>query len=384
MDFIEEELEKIKKNQIYRKIFGIRNRNDNMHIEIDGIKYIDFSSNDYLNLSNHPEMVNVLIESAQKYGVGTGGSRLLGGGFELHNELENKIANFKLKEAALFFNSGYQANIGLIQALYKKGDVIFVDKLIHASIIDGIRLSGIDFFRFKHNDIDDLKSKLEKNRENFKRTLIITESVFSMDGDIANLCEIAKLKDKYDFQIFVDEAHATGIFGKNGSGIVEELDLIDKIDFIMGTFSKALGSFGAYIACQKSYKEYLINKCRSFIFSTSLPLSIVSANIKSIDIIQNEPIRRIELKRKVNYIRNLFKKSNIKILGETQIIPIILKDNKKAIKISEKLKDLGYWVQPIRYPTVPKNQARLRLSINFNHSDEILEKFVEDCSKLIL
>jgi 8-amino-7-oxononanoate synthase len=384
LDFIEEELEKIKKNQIYRKIFGIRNRNDNMHIEIDGIKYIDFSSNDYLNLSNHPEMVNVLIESAQKYGVGTGGSRLLGGGFELHNELENKIANFKLKEAALFFNSGYQANIGLIQALYKKGDVIFVDKLIHASIIDGIRLSGIDFFRFKHNDIDDLKSKLEKNRENFKRTLIITESVFSMDGDIANLCEIAKLKDKYDFQIFVDEAHATGIFGKNGSGIVEELDLIDKIDFIMGTFSKALGSFGAYIACQKSYKEYLINKCRSFIFSTSLPLSIVSANIKSIDIIQNEPIRRIELKRKVNYIRNLFKKSNIKILGETQIIPIILKDNKKAIKISEKLKDLGYWVQPIRYPTVPKNQARLRLSINFNHSDEILEKFVEDCSKLIL
>jgi 8-amino-7-oxononanoate synthase len=383
LEAIKNEIKELKETESYRQIFSMQNRDENMFINISGKNYVDFSSNDYLSLSKHQKLINSAINSAKIYGIGSGGSRLLGGGFELHSELEKRIAKFKNKESAIFLNSGYQANVGFVQTLYKKGDVVFSDKLNHASIIDGLRLSGIDFIRFKHNDILDLKMQLEKHRNKYRNVLVMTESVFSMDGDIANLKDLVDLKEKYNFKIFVDEAHATGIFGEHGSGIVEEFGLTEKIDFVMGTFSKALGSFGAYIACDEIYKDYFINKCRSFIFSTSLPLPVIAANIVAIELIKYEPNRRLELKQKFRKFRAKLVNMGFNILGDSQIVPIIFGENKEAVKISDQLKNLGYWVMPIRYPTVPRNQARIRLSINFNHNEDILEKFSKDLSEIV-
>ena len=255
-------------------------------------KYNDFCSNDYLGFSGHPAIKKASIKVTKKLGTSSSASRLLSGDSDIYHELEKKVATFKKKESALILNSGYQLNVGVINALYGKQDVIFSDRLNHASIIDGIMLSGAKFFRFQHNDLDHLKSLLKNNRKNFKQALIITESVFSMDGDRAPISGLVKLKEEYNCKMMVDEAHATGIFGKNGSGIVEEENLSERIELIMGTFSKALGSFGAYLACSERVKKYLINTCRSFIYSTALPPSVIAANIKSLELVKNEPVRR--------------------------------------------------------------------------------------------
>ena len=377
MERIEQELAIIKEKKLLRKINSITKR-EACFIEITGKKYIDFSSNDYLGLALHEKIIFNSQKILKIYGTGSSGSRLLGGSFDIHEQLEEKIAKFKGKESALVFNSGYQANIGLIQTLCDVGDAIFLDKLCHASIVDGIRLSGVKFFRFKHNDIRDLERLLTRERKNFKNALVITESVFSMDGDIAPLKEICAFKKKYDFKILVDEAHATGIFGKNGSGMVEAFGLTREIDCVMGTFSKALGSFGAYLACSQIVKDYLVNKCRSFIFSTALPPAVIAANIASIDVIKQEPDRRKKLLENVKFVRNLLTENGFKLLGETQIIPILTKDVEKTVAMSDELKSLGYWIQPIRYPTVALKEARLRLSVTTNHSPKILKKLVHD------
>lgn len=382
MDRMKQELELITKNNLLRKTHPIQKKN-HCFIQINGKKYIDFSSNDYLGLAYNDKIINASISAAKMHGTGSSASRLLSGTFELHEQLENELAKFKGKEAAIIFNSGYQANIGLIQNLLKKGDVIFSDKLNHASIIDGIQLSEINFFRFKHNDISDLNRLLKLHRKNFKNALVITETVFSMDGDIAPLREIVGMKKQFDFKILIDEAHSTGIFGKNGAGLAEEFGLTGEIEYIMGTFSKALGSFGAYLACSEIAKTYLVNKCRSFIFSTSLPPSIIAANIESLNIIKNEPNRRELLLKNANYARELLTENKFKIAGETQIIPIHIGESEKAVEISNALKNLGYWIMPIRYPTVPANKARLRISVSFNHSQEMLKNLVKDLKSVI-
>ena len=376
------ELDEIAQKNLLRKTFPIQQK-ENCFIQIDGKKYIDFSSNDYLGLAYHEKIIAASISATQKFGTSSAASRLLSGTLDLHEQLEQNVAKFKGKESAIVFNSGYQANIGIIQTLLKKGDVIFSDKLNHASIIDGIQLSGIKFFRFKHNDINDLEKLLREHRKNFNNTLVITETIFSMDGDIAPLSEIVSLKQKYDFQILIDEAHATGIFGKNGSGIAEEFNLTTKIDYIMGTFSKGLGSFGAYLACSEITKNYLVNKCRSFIFSTALPPAVIGANIESLNIIKNEPERRKMLLKNTKYFRELLTKNEFQIAGETQIVPIIIGNAEKTVKISNALKNLGYWIMPIRYPTVPQNQARLRISLSFNHSQKMLDKLIGDLKTII-
>ena len=351
-------------------------------VEIDGKEHIDFSSNDYLGLSQHPEMLKASAKAAEQYGTGSGGSRLLSGDSDLFHELEDVVASFKGKESALVFNSGYQANVGIISALCGKDRDVFMDKLCHASIVDGVRLSGARFFRFRHNDPGHLKELLEKQKS--KSPLIITESVFSMDGDVAPLKEIVSIKAKYGAELMVDEAHATGVFGCNGSGMVEEQGVTDSVDLIMGTFSKALGSFGAYLACPESTKKILINTSRSFIYSTALPPSVVAANIKSIDLVRKEPQRRKELLEKAEYFgRGLAEKGFVmpgsggfKIRSYTQIIPLITGENSDVISLSDKLKEHGIWALPIRYPTVPKGQARVRFSINYGHTQEMIDKVI--------
>lgn len=368
-DFLKERKEK----GLLRVLHPADSRRDG-HIYFDNKEYIDFSSNDYLGLSGDLRLKKASVEATNALGTSASASRLLSGDLCLHHLLEEKTATFKGKESALVFNSGYQANIGIISSLYQKGDVIFSDKLNHASIIDGILLSGVRFFRFRHNDLGNLEYLLKKERRNYKNSLIITETLFSMDGDIAPLEGLVSIKEKFNCMLMVDEAHATGIFGKNGSGVVEKEGLVDRVDLIMGTFSKALGSFGAYVACSHNIKHYLINACRSFIYSTALPPSVVAANLASLDIVKEEPFRRKILLENADFFRNQLNKNGFMIKGSSQIIPLVIGENKKAVLASEELKKMGYWVMPIRPPTVPAGESRLRFSLTFYHSKRLLER----------
>jgi len=350
-------------------------------ITIDKKSYIDFSSNDYLGLSQHPKLILVSQKAIVEFGTSSSASRLLSGDLELHHRLEESLAAFKNKEAALVFNSGYQANTGIIPALYRKGDCIFLDRLAHASLIDGINLSGARSFRFRHNDMEHLESLLKKERVNFRKALIVTESIFSMDGDKASLKDIAALKSKYNCEIFLDEAHATGIFGKNGSGLAEEEGVTEKTDFIMGTFSKALGSFGAYLATSRKIADYLVNTCRSFIYSTALPPGAIAANLSSIELVKAEPERREKILKLSEYFRASLAKGGFQVKGCSQIVPLMVGDNLRAVELAKKLQSAGFWVLPILPPTVPKGEARLRFCLTYNHEKEDIDKLVKECSK---
>ena len=345
-------------------------------------EYIDLSSNDYLGLSNHPKLIEVARKTVEQYGVGSSGSRLLSGDLDICHSLEEKTAKFKGKEAALVFNSGYQANVGIVSALYGEGDCIFSDKLNHASIVDGLMLSEAKFFRFHHNDLTHLKLLLEKERAKFKNALIITETIFSMDGDRPDLKGLVALKEKFNCKLMVDEAHATGIFGKDGSGVVAEDGLTDKVDIIMGTFGKALGSFGAYMAASREIVDYMVNRCRSFIYSTALPPATITCNIAAIDLIAEEPHRRKELLKRAEYFRGALQNKGFDVKGSSQIVPIIIGENQPTVKMAGALQEKGYWVLPIRPPTVPKGEARLRFSLTVDHDTAILEKLADDICKV--
>ena len=365
-----------KQQGLLRSLTVVSSR-DKGRICIDEKEYIDLSSNDYLGLSQHPEIIKKTREAAL-LGSGTAASRLMTGSTFLHNKLEERIAEFKGKPSALIFNSGYQANVGIISALLGKGDVVFSDRLNHASIVDGIRLSGVKLFRFKHNNATHLKELLERERHNYSNAFIITETVFSMDGDISPLKDIVLLKEKYDCMVMVDEAHATGIFGPNGSGIAQKEGVTDKIDIIMGTFSKALGSFGAYAAMSKELKIYLINTCRSFIYSTALPPAVIAANIAAIDVVKNEPYRGEALLANADHLRKRLTEEGFNVKGNSQIIPVMIGSNEDAVSICELLKRKGYWTLAVRPPTVPKGEARLRLSVCFHHDKKVIDRFIED------
>ncbi|MDD5634047.1 MAG: 8-amino-7-oxononanoate synthase [Candidatus Omnitrophica bacterium] len=339
-------------------------------------EYINLSSNDYLGLSSHPELLKCIKENPCSV-TSASASRLMTGSTYLHHELEDKIAEFKGKEAAIVFNSGYQANVGLISALCDKNDCIFADKLVHASMIDGARLSGAKLVRYRHNDIGHLELLLSKERKNCKNALVVTETVFSMDGDIGRIEKIALLKKKFDFVFMVDEAHATGVFGETGAGVAEEKGLSDKIDIIMGTFSKAMAGYGAYVATSKEYKDFFINSCRSFIYSTALPPVIMLVNLTALDLVKKEHYRRKSLLRNASYLREKLSDMGFEVRGESQIVPVITGENAKALAFGERLKKKGYWVLPVRPPTVPEGEARLRISVTFDHNRKVLDNFLE-------
>ncbi len=345
-------------------------------------EYIDLSSNDYLGLSGHPEMINAAKHASERYGVGSSASRLLSGDLAIYHKLEERLAEFKGKERSLVMNSGYQANVGIVSALCGEGDCVFSDKLNHASIVDGIKLSGADFFRFSHNNIEHLESLLIRERNKFRNAVIITETIFSMDGDRPDLKGLVSLKNRFDCKLMVDEAHATGIFGDNGAGVVEEEGLSGDVDIVMGTFGKALGSFGAYLAASGEVIDYMINRCRSFIYSTALPPAVMACNIASLDLVKKEPDRRRGLLRSSEIFRNSLKEKGFDVRGQSQIIPVIIGDNRRAVKIAEELQGKGYWVLPIRPPTVPQNEARLRFSITYDHDPSLLRKLADDLSKI--
>lgn len=348
---------------------------ENGNILHKGKEYVNFSSNDYLAFSSEPSIKDAMNKALHTR-AGTTSSRLMTGSTSHHHLLEDRIVEFKNKPAALVFNSGYQANLGVISTLVGRGDCVFSDRIDHASIVDGIKLSGARCFRFRHNDTEHLESLLTKYRKSFKNALIVTESIFSMDGDEAPLEDIARIKNEYNCRLMLDDAHATGIFGPEGSGIAGELGLSDQVDIIMGTFSKALGVFGSYIATSREIKELLINRCRSFIYSTALPVSIISGCMAAIDLVRDQPQRRKDLLSKASYFRKTAKIDTIH--GRSQIIPIIVGDEERTLFLSEALKERGWWVTPIRPPTVPPGTSRLRVSITLHHSIDTLNSFIDD------
>jgi glycine C-acetyltransferase/8-amino-7-oxononanoate synthase len=329
---------------------------------------LDFSSNDYLGLAEHPALIAAAQEGLRRFGAGSGAARLMSGDLVLHHELEEAVARLKGKEAALTFGSGYMANTGLIPALVDRHGLIFSDRLNHASIHDGCRLSGARLVRFRHNDLNHLEELLKEKRGT-GTALIVVESIYSMDGDRCPLRELVALKERFGCLLMVDEAHATGVFGPNGGGVSEEDGVSSGVDLAMGTFGKALGSYGAYVAGSGEMIEYLVNRARSFIFSTALPPAVAAASLAAVQLVRQEPELRRELHEKIDYFKGLLRTGGYSAdLGPSQIIPIRIGESGAALAKAELLKKQGIFATAVRPPTVPEGTARLRFSITRHHS----------------
>ena len=350
-------------------------------VEIEGKRYVNFSSNNYLGLADSPLLKKASIKAIEKYGAGTGASRLMSGTLKLHRDLEKKIAQFKGEEDAMIFPSGFMANLGAIPALAGSKDAIIVDRLNHASIIDGARLSHAKIFVYPHCDINALK-KILKRTEGFPRRLVITDSLFSMDGDKAPLLDILKLCKKYKSMLMVDEAHATGVFGKRGSGLVEESGLSGKIDIVMGTMSKALGGMGGYIAGKKAIIEYLRQTARTFIYTTSLPASLTVGSLAAIDYIEKNKKMRMAFQKKIEYVRNGLLSLGYNLLASSsQIIPVVIGPAGKTMEMQKYLFRQGLFILAIRPPTVPKNSSRFRITVTTAHKKEHLDRLLDVFAK---
>lgn len=370
------ELEKLHEQHLFRELKSISGAPAEW-VEIEGKKLLNLSSNNYLGIAGHPRLKAAAVQAVQQFGCGATASRLIVGNYEIYDQAEKDLASFKNTEAALIFNSGYTANIGIITALASRGDIIISDKINHASIIDGIRLSGADFLRYRHTDMADLERCLKK-AEGKRRKLIITDSVFSMDGDLAPLLSIIELKEKYGAVLMIDEAHGSGIFGENGRGLAEFQGVSEQIDINMGTLGKAFGCFGAYAGGQKVLIDYLRNKARSFIFTTGLPPAVVASVRAAIQVVQEENWRRTELLEKAARVREQLAGAGFDLMNsESQIIPILVGDNATTLEFSKRLFDVNILAMAVRPPTVPLNAARLRLTVMATHSMEELAWAVE-------
>ncbi len=370
---IRDELELIKSKGLYRRTKLVSGRQGS-HVELDGRQVLMLCSNNYLGLADHSYLAESSIRAIKQYGTSSAASRLVSGTMELHELLEQSVSSFKGSEAALVFNSGYAANTGIIPSVAGRGDTVFSDRLNHASIVDGIILSGAKLVRYPHNDMNALASLLESKRGS-GRCIIVTDGVFSMDGDIAPLNEIVRLKTAYDAILIVDDAHGCGVLGENGRGSAELLGAMDGIDIHVGTFGKALGSFGAYAALSAEMREYLINRARSFIFSTSLPPSVLAASVAALDLVASAEGRELRKKLQANtsYFRQMLNDAGF-VLGDgtTQIVPIMVGEADDVMRFSAELLEEGLYVSGIRPPTVPAGACRLRCTIMATHSSEDL------------
>ncbi len=378
MEHIERYLSKRAEEGALRNLHKLDKRRP-ARVTENGRELIDFSSNDYLGLSNDARLIKAASNALKLWGVGSGASRLMSGSLAPHHELESEMAAFEGSKAALVFNSGYQANTSIIPALVRKGDAIFADRLSHASQIDGAILSHAKLFRYKHNCASSLLSLLEKERANYSEALVLTESVFSMDGDIAPLAEIIDLKERFGCTLLIDEAHGAGAFGR---GIAHKLGVSAGVDIIMGTFSKAFGSFGAYVACSALMKDYLINSARGFIYSTSLPASVICASIAALKIVMEHPEMADELQVNSTYFREQLRNQGWKVGGESQIVPVIIGESKTALGLASMLNDAGIRALAVRPPTVTKGSARLRFSLCLAHTREDIDYTLEVMNEL--
>jgi glycine C-acetyltransferase/8-amino-7-oxononanoate synthase len=379
-DFFQEQLQALRARSLDRHLREIASA-QGAEIEISDRRLVNFSSNDYLGLANDPRLREAAIAAIGEFGVGAGASRLISGTQSAHLRLERALAKWKGTEAALCFSSGYAAALGTIPALATKNDVVLLDKLCHASLIDGARLSGAILRVFPHNHLGKLESHLEWARRECpgKRVLIVTESVFSMDGDRAPLRELVELKERFDALLMLDEAHAIGVIGANGRGLAAAENLSDGVDVQMGTLSKALGVSGGYICGSRDLVEWLINRARSFIYSTAPPSAIAAAALASVDFLsspEGEERRRL-LWERINLMSEL-----LSVSCSGAIFPWIVGDEQAALDLASALQSEGFFVPAIRYPTVAKGAARLRITVTAAHEEAQIRALCKAIKKL--
>jgi 8-amino-7-oxononanoate synthase len=331
---------------------------------------VNLASYNYLGLSYRPEVIEAAVEATKKYGTGASGSPILSGTIELHDELASKIAAFKRKENALIFPSGYAANLGVIAGLMRSGDLVVTDQYAHASIVDGIILSKADVRYFRHNSVGDLERKLKGFNG---KKLVIVEGVYSMDGDLAKLPEIVEVSRRQGARVMIDEAHSTFLFGENGRGVAEHFGLEDDVDIHFGTFSKTLGGIGGFVAGSKTLITYLKGFARSRVFSCALPPGVAAGLIKALEIVQREPQLRVRLWENVAYMQDLLRKGGVDIgISQSQVVPIMVRDDDRIFRIAEDLIHEGVYLNPVRYPAVGKHRSRFRISITAGHTKQDL------------
>jgi len=376
-DLHEEVLSDLRSRSLLREIRTIEDV-DGSNVIVNGRRLINFASNDYLGLSQHPALKVAAQEAIGEFGVGAGASRLITGSQTLHMKLEQELATFKGTESALLFSSGYTAALGTLCSLAGAGDTIILDKLVHACIIDGAKLSGATIRVFPHNNIERLRHHLFWARKNNpdKKPLVATESVFSMDGDLADLTAIVDLKKEFGALLFVDEAHATGVIGPKGAGLVNALGLTRDVDIQMGTLSKAIGVSGGFVCGSNALIQLLVNRARSFIYSTASPPALAAAASASLEILQNDlgDQLRIRLLQNVGLLSNLLEiKRNYSPSAQSAIIPVLVGTEERSLQLAGKLLETGFLVPAIRYPSVAQGSARIRIALSAAHfSEEIV------------
>lgn len=372
-EYLQEQLDDMKKEGVFRELIPLESKQGSK-VTIKGKRVIQLSSNNYLGLTDHPRLKEAAIKAVEEYGVGTGSVRTIAGTLTMHNEFEEKLAKFKHTEASLVFQSGFTTNQGVLSSILGKEDVVISDELNHASIIDGIRLTKAARKIYKHSDMDSLEAALKESGD-YRTRLVVTDGVFSMDGDIAPLPEIVELAEKYNAIVMVDDAHASGVLGKNGRGTVNHFGLDGRVHIQVGTLSKAIGVLGGYVASTQTLRDYLIHSGRPFLFSTSHPPAVTAACSAAVDVLLDEP----ELIKKLWDNAQFFKKG-LESLGfntgksETPITPVIVGEGSKAHKLSDKLFEYGVFAQGIAFPTVAKDAARVRTIVTAQHSQEELEE----------
>ncbi len=345
------------------------------HITVDGKEYLAFCSNDYLGLANHRQLIAALQQGAQQWGVGAGAAHLVSGHFAPHHELEQQLAAFVGKPAALSFSTGYMANLGVVQALVGKGDTVFADKLNHASLNDAMLLSRADVKRYRHGDTAQLAQMLERTVSG--RKLIITDAVFSMDGDIASLPELAALCEQYDAWLLVDDAHGLGVLGKQGRGSLAHFGIDSKRIILMGTLGKAAGVSGAFVAAEQVVIDTLVNHARSYVYTTAAPPALSAALAQSLELIEQGDALRAHLRHLIERLRAGLSDLPWRLMpSDTAIQPLLIGDNHLALKLSEGLRERGIWVAAIRPPTVPQGTARLRITLSAEHSEADVERLI--------
>lgn len=373
LDYLRENVEMLKAEGTYRKLPVNHGPCANV-INLNGRRVVNLSSNNYLGLANHPRLIDAAKRATEHYGVGAGSVRTIVGNQNLLEELEKILAEFKEEEAVTCFQSGLNCNIGTIQAVVSKDDLIVSDELNHASIIDGIRLSRADKAIYRHNDMEDLERILQEKRAAYRNVLIITDGVFSMDGDLAKLPEIVELAKKYDCLTYVDDAHGSGVLGRGGRGTVDHFGLNGQIDFIIGTLSKAIGVVGGYVASKKIVKEWLLHRARPLLFSTALPPAATAATIEAVKILMESEEYTEKLWENARYFKERLKSHGFDIgKSETPITPVMIGEEAKTMEFSRELLEEGVFVSGIVYPTVPKGTGRCRVMLSASHTKEDLD-----------
>ena len=386
-NFTKDVLETAKLNNTYRTLRTMETP-ESSHVKIHvadahaSSEQILLASNSYLDLANIPELKQAMAQAVLDWGTGSGGARLTTGNKTPHDELEYELAKFKGEEAAITFNTGYMANVGTISALCGKSDIIFSDALNHASIIDGIRLSRATCVVYKHNDMTDLERAIQENATN-QKMLIVTDAVFSMDGDLANLPELLRIAHTYNCLLMIDEAHATGVIGRTGRGLAEHYGC-EHADVTVGTLSKAIACEGGFVAGKKQLIEFLKNKSRSFIFTTAMSPAMAAGALRNLQFLESHPERVQQLQENVEFFCKALQREGLNVpQSPSAIIPVIIGDEAAALNASAKLLERGYVIPAIRYPTVAKGQARLRASLMATHTHEELERAAKAIAQVI-